>query len=61
MMFNNVIVDTTVSCSLFVFSQSCVEISASLYDVGGLAVRALGLVNHSLSVVTFVLVFNVSQ
>ena len=61
MMFSNVIVDITISRRSFVFSQSCVEVPASLSDVGGLAVRALDLVNRSLSVVRFVLVFNVSQ
>ena len=43
------------------FSQSCVKVSASLTNVGSLAVRALDLVNCSLSVVGFVLVFNVAQ
>ena len=61
MMFINVIVDITISRRSFVFSQSCVEVPASLSDVGGLAVRALDLVNRSLPVVRFVLVFNVSQ
>ena len=60
-MFSNVIVDITISCRLFVFSQSCVEVPDSLSDEGGLAVGALDLVNHSLSVVRFILVFNVSQ
>ena len=61
MMFSNVIVDITISRSSFVFSQSCFEVPASLSDVGGLAVGAFDLVNCSLSVVRFVLVFNVSQ
>ena len=60
-MFSNVIVDITISRRSCVFSQCCVEIPASLSDVGGLAVGALDFVNHSLSVVRFVLVFNVSQ
>ena len=60
-MFSNVIVDITVSRRSFVFSQSCVQVPASLTDVGGLAVGAFDLVNRSLSVVRFVLVFNVSQ
>ena len=61
MMFSNVIVDITISRRSFVFSQSCVEVPASLSDVRGLAVGAFDLVNRSLSVVRFVLVFNVSQ
>ena len=61
MMFNNAIVDITISRRLFVFSQSCVEVPASLSNVGGLAVRALDLVNRSLFVVMFILVFNISQ
>ena len=59
MMFSNVIVD--ISRRSFVFSQSCLEVPASLSDVGGLAVGAFDLVNRSLPVVRFVLVFNVSQ
>ena len=51
MMFSNVIVDITVSRRSFVFSQSCLEVPASLSDVGGLAVGAFDLVNRSLSVV----------
>ena len=61
MMFSNVIVDITISRRLFLFSQSCVEVPVSLSDVGGLAIGALDLVNRSLSVVRFVLVFNVSH
>ena len=61
MMFSNVIVDITISRRSFVFSQSCLEVPASLSDVGSLAVGAFDLVNRSLSVVRFVLVFNVSQ
>ena len=61
MMFSNVIVDITISRRSFVFSQSCLEVPASLSDVGGLAVGAFDLVNRSLSVFRFVLVFNVSQ
>ena len=61
MMFNNVIVDITISRRSFVFSQSCLEVPTSLSDVGGLAVGALDLVNRSLPVVKFILVFNISQ
>ena len=60
-MFSNVILDITISRRSFVFSQSCLEAPASLSDVGGLAVGTLDLVNRSLPVVRFVLVFNVSQ
>ena len=61
MMYSNVIVDITISCSSFVFSQSRVQVSASLTNVGSLAVRAFDVVNCSLSVVGFVPVFNVGQ
>ena len=63
MMYSNVIVDITISRGSFVFSltQSRVQVSASLTDVGSLAVVALDLVNCSLSVVGFVPVFNVGQ
>ena len=60
MMFSNVIVDITISRRSFVFSQSCLEVPASLSDVGGLAVGAFDLVNRSLLVVRFVFVFNVN-
>ena len=59
MMFSNVIVDITISPRSFVFSQSCLEVPASLSYVGGLAVGAFDLVNRSLSVVRFVLVSDV--
>ena len=36
MMFSNVIVDITISRRSFVFSQSGLEVPASLSDVGGL-------------------------
>ena len=61
MMFSNVVVDITISCRSFVFSQSCLEVPASVSDVGGLAVEAVDLVNRSLPVVRFVLVLYVSQ
>ena len=44
-----------------VFSQSSCEVSASLTDVGGMAVRAIDPRNCALSVPLFVLVFDVSQ
>ena len=59
MMYSNVIVGITISRGSFVFSQSRVKVSASLTNVGSLAVGAFDLVNCSLSVVGFVSVFNV--
>jgi len=56
-----VIVSVTISRGLFVFGQSRVKVSASLTNVGSLAVGAFDLVNCSLSVVGFVSVFNVCQ
>ena len=47
-------------CS-FVFSQSSCVVSASLTDVGGVAVGAIDLIYCSLSVPRFVFVFDVSQ
>ena len=47
MMFSNVTVDITISRRSFVFSQSCLEVPASLSDVGGLAVGAFDLVNRA--------------
>ena len=61
MVYSNVIVDITISRGWFVFSQSRVQVSASLTNVGSLAVGAFDLVNCSLSVVGFVPVFNVGQ
>ena len=61
MMYSNVIVDITISRGSFVFSQSRVQVSASLTNVGSLAVGAFDLVKSSLSVVGFVPVFNVGQ
>ena len=55
------IVSITISRGSFVFSQSRVKVSASLTNVGSLAVGAFDLVNCSLSVVGFVSVFNVCQ
>ena len=54
------IVSITISRGSFVFSQSRVEVSASLTNVR-LAVGAFDFVNCSLSVVEFVSVFNVCQ
>ena len=43
------------------FSQSGVKVSASLTNIGSLAVGAFDLVNGSLSVVGFVPVYNVGR
>ena len=51
MMYSDVIVGITISCGSFVLSQSRVKVSASLTNVGSLAVGAFDLVNCSLSVV----------
>ena len=61
MMYSNVIVGFTISLGSFVFSQSCVKVSASLTNVGSLAVGASDLVNCSLSVVKFFPVLIVGQ
>ena len=61
MMYSNVIVGVTISRGSFVFSQSRVKVSASLTNVGSLAVGAFDLVNCSLSVVGFVSVTLVSK
>ncbi len=61
MVFRNVIVDITISRRSCVFTQSRVEVSTGLSDVGGLAVGAFDLINRSLSVVRFVPVFDVGQ
>ena len=58
MMYSNVI---TIFRRSFMFSQSRVKFPAGLTIVGSLTVGAFDLVNCSLSVVGFVLVFNVCQ
>ena len=60
-MFSSVIVDIAFPRRLFVFGQSTCEVSASLTDVGGMAVRAIDLIYCCLSVPQFVSVFDVSQ
>ena len=51
----------TICRGSFVFHQSRVEVSASLTNVGSIAVGAFDLVNCCLSVVGFISVFNVGQ
>ena len=58
---SDVIVSITISRGSFVLSQSGFKVSASLTNVGSLAVGAFDLVNCPLSVVGFVPVFNVVQ
>ena len=53
----NVIVDITIFRRPFVFSQSYVQISASLSDVRGVSVATFDLVYCPLSVIRFVLIF----
>ena len=50
----NVIAGITISRGSFVFSQSRVKVSASLINVGSLAVGAFDFVNCTLSVVGFI-------
>jgi len=54
-------VGITISRGSFVFSQSRVKVSASLTNVGSIAIGAFGLVNCSQSVVGFAPVFHVGQ
>ena len=61
MLFSNVTIDIAFPRRSFVFSQSGFEVSASLADVGGVPVGAVDLINWSLSLPRFVLVFDVSQ
>ena len=61
LMHSNVIIGITISHGSFLFSQSRVKVSASLTNVGSLAVGEFDLVNCSLSVVGFVLVLYVGQ
>ena len=60
-LFSNVIGDIAFPRRSFMFSQSVCEVSASLTDVGGVPVRVVDLINWSLSLPRFVLVFDVSQ
>jgi len=60
-MYSNVIVGITITRGSFVFSQSRVNVSVSLTNVGSLPVGTFDLVNFSLPVVGFVPVFSVGQ
>ena len=57
--FSNVIGDITFPRRSFVFGQSSCEVSASLTNVGGVAVGAINLIHYSLSIPRFVFVFDV--
>ena len=59
MVFTNVIVDITICSRAFVFSQSDVQIFASLINISGLAVAAFHHIISSLSVAR--LIFGVHQ
>ena len=50
MVFSNVIVDVTISCHSFVFSQSRAQVSAGFTNVSDLAVAAFDPAYCSLSV-----------
>ena len=58
MVFSNVIVDITISCRSFVFSQSRAKVSAGLTNLSGLAVAAFDLLYCSLSILRFVFVLD---
>ena len=60
-MFSNVIVDIAFPRCSFVFGQSSCKVSASLTDVGGVAVGAIDLIHCSLSVPRFVFFSDVSR
>ena len=50
-----------ISSRSFVFSQSDDQVPAGLTNISGLAVAAFDLINCSLSVARFIMVFNVRQ
>lgn len=59
MVFSNVILDITISCCSFVFSQSRIKVSAGLSDVSGLG--AVSFVYGSLSVLQSVFVLDIRK
>jgi len=61
MVLSKVIVDIIISSRSFVFSQSDVQIPASLTNISGPVVAAFDLLNCSLSVARVVSVFNIRQ
>ena len=58
---NSIVVDITISCRSFVFSQSRTEVSAGLTVVSGVAVEAFDLVYCSLSVLRSVIVLDIRK
>ena len=61
MVFRDVISDTTVLGRLFVFSQSCFQVSASLPNMSSLAVSTLDSAHRSSSVVRLIFVLDYGQ
>ena len=61
MVFRNVIPNITVLGRSFEFSQSCLQVCASLPNISRLKVSALDSVHRSLSVVRLVFVVDVGQ
>ena len=63
MVFSNVIVDVTISCRSFVFSQSRakIKVSSGFTNVSVLVVAAFDLVYCSPSVLRFVFVLNINN
>ena len=61
MVFRNVIPDVTVLGRPFVFSQSCLQVSASLPNISSLTVSTLDSVHRSLFVVRLAFVLEVGQ
>ena len=59
MVFSNVILDITISCCSFVFSQSRIKVSAGLSDVSDLGV--VSFVYGSLSVLQSVFVVDIRK
>lgn len=59
MVFSNVILDITISCCSFVFSQSRIKVSAGLSDVSDLGV--VSFVYGSLSVLQSVFVLDIRK
>ena len=61
MVIRNVIHNITVLGRSFVFSQSCLQVSASLPNISSLTVSTLDSVHRQLSVVRLVFVLDVGQ
>ena len=61
MVFRNVIPDITVLGRSFVFSQSCLQVSASLPNISSLTASTLDSVHRPLSIVRLGFVLDVGQ